>query len=98
MSENEKLLPCPFCGTQPIYGGYPDVQISCPQCRQSIVKAIWYGNDLGTTEAAWNTRKSPTKVSLEKCAEAVTDLWMVHSSCSEDIAKAVLDAADVSWE
>lgn len=52
----EKLRECPFCGEKPYYGGYPDTQIRCEQCKQSLVKANWYGGDLGTMEASWNKR------------------------------------------
>lgn len=61
MPEN-KLLPCPFCASQPYYGGYPDIRIECLQCKQSIVKVSWYNGDLGTMEAAWNTRAPDPKV------------------------------------
>lgn len=48
--------------------------------------------------------KSPTKASLEKCAEAVVQMAFdnkteaLHDQLAKDIAKAVLDAAGVEYE
>lgn len=48
--------------------------------------------------------KSPTKVSLEKCAEAVVQMAFdnkteaLHDQLAKDIAKVVLDAAGVDYE
>jgi hypothetical protein len=58
LNQCSRLKPCPFCGTAPVYesdGGF-NAEIKCPQCRQAIVKSIWYEGDLGTTEACWNKR------------------------------------------
>jgi len=64
MDKEIKLRECPFCGSKPIYGGYPDVSIQCKQCRQSIVKASWYKGDMGTMEASWNTRAESRKLKM----------------------------------
>lgn len=56
-----RLKPCPFCGTEPGYGGFPDVTIQCNKCRQAMVKASWYDGDLGAMEAAWDKRINKTE-------------------------------------
>lgn len=57
MNTNSAALKlCPFCGSPPYYGGFPEIRIECQQCKQAIVKASWYGGDLGTMEASWNKR------------------------------------------
>lgn len=71
MKENE-LRNCPFCNAKPYYGGYPDIQIRCDQCRQSLVKASWYQGDLGTMEACWNRRVELNRDKLIEALETVS--------------------------
>jgi len=67
-----KLKPCPFCGTEPFYGGYPgDVRIECQQCKQAVVSASWYGGDLGTMEASWQKRATVREVVHRKWGETI---------------------------
>lgn len=54
MSDEQRLLPCPFCGgNQPPYNGMPWVR--CIECDASI---SWQISD-DAAVAAWNARATP---------------------------------------
>lgn len=77
-----ELKPCPFCGASPKYkieglGGKLTVWIKCQQCRQSSVCSDWYGGDLGTMEAAWNTRSTPA---LTLARDALVDVKAAYAA------------------
>ena len=67
-TSNDELLPCPFCGGEPIWYlkgnaeriGYKRIiTIKCPQCRATQETGVLYLSTEAGCEAAvknWNTR------------------------------------------
>ncbi len=52
----EKLLPCPFCGEQPIFE-YDDELLYCENCYESAGRTVdVVGDSKEELEASWNTR------------------------------------------
>lgn len=95
----EALLPCPFCGSKPVYITESDPKpphglrawIKCPQCRQSQVCSDWYDGDLGTMDASWQTRISHPSASQAAMVEEMED----EKPCTQDgISDLVCDAID----
>lgn len=98
------LKNCPFCDAKPIYETVPyegnshvfnDAVIRCPQCKQSIVKASWYGGDLGLTEACWNKRhQDPLIVHRVNTWDAVTSaLKRLHDAAVSPATEEEFEAA-----
>lgn len=74
MTDDAKLLPCPFCGSTPTISGISDTAIRCPN-DQCIIYALPIPfNDFGhraAAIAAWN-RRAPSgaeSAEAEFCAE-----------------------------
>jgi Lar family restriction alleviation protein len=88
--QNDKLLPCPFCGGEAIINEDFDIDITYQaMCSSCFCKTRFFA----TTKSAvitWNTRK-PMKRIVEKLEKKINPLhnvnWNSAIECSIDIVK-----------
>jgi Restriction alleviation protein Lar len=56
MTESEKLMPCPFCGGEPLYGANFGIATICCENTDCAVMPSVDSHSRETATEAWNTR------------------------------------------
>lgn len=87
----KELLPCPFCGTNPIvetigndYTKSRKITIKCPSCRiQRTDAALRHGFEWLEEVAAdqWNSRNSGDVCTCENVDDAHRGTWLTCGQC-----------------